>query len=112
MGEGSAHLLSEAETAYTRAVHDPARYSADTIDVLARARLANDPEALVVALRARAWSAHVALDNDAARGLLDEAVRVAERHPMPARLGGLLLTRAITLHELGRHQAARRDLVR
>ncbi|AGZ41760.1 hypothetical protein AFR_17410 [Actinoplanes friuliensis DSM 7358] len=76
------------------------------------ARAAGDIEALVVGLRAQAWARHVALDNDGARRLIEQAVRLAESHGLPGRLGDLLVTRSVALHELGRYDAAARDLRR
>jgi tetratricopeptide (TPR) repeat protein len=81
-------------------------------EVLGRARLAGDPEAVVVALRAHAWARHAALDNAAAVRLLGEAVRLATSHGLDERLGEVLTTRAAALLELGRDAAAARDLAR
>ncbi|MGA5302779.1 CHAT domain-containing protein [Nucisporomicrobium flavum] len=103
-------LREQADAAYRRVVLDPARYAAEAEVTVARARSAGDVEALVVALKAVAWARHVALDNEGARELLDQGVRLARRHGLPRRLGELLLTRAVALHELGRYDAAARDL--
>lgn len=105
-------LLSEAEAAYSGVTTHPARYIAAAADVVDRARRANDHEALVVALRALAWGRHATFDNATAKTLLDGAVRLAERHRLPHRLGEVLVSRAVALHELGRLPAAMRDLVR
>lgn len=105
-------LLDEADAAYSRVILDPARYAGQAQELVRRARHAGDPEALVVGLRADAWSRHVALDNEGARKLLNHAVRIAARRGLSRRLGDLLVTRAVALHELGRYQAAARDLRR
>ncbi|PRY33320.1 CHAT domain-containing protein [Pseudosporangium ferrugineum] len=103
-------LREEADAAYRRVTLDPARY-ADAAEVtLRRARAGSDVEALVAALRAVGWSRHVALDNEGARELLDQGVRLARRHGLDRRLGDLLVSRAVALHELGRYDAAARDL--
>ena len=107
-----ASLLDEADAVYTRVVLDPARYAAETQDFVRRAKAAGAVEALVVGLRAEAWARHVLLDNEGARKLLDQGVRLASRHGLDRRLGDLLVTRAVALHELGRHADAARDLRR
>ena len=103
-------LLDEADAAYTRVRLDPARYAGLAEDCVRRARAAGDIEALVAGLRAAAWARHAVLDNDGARRLLDSGVRLARRHGYRRRLGDLLVTRAVALHELGRYAAADRDL--
>src|SRR5690349_11865953 len=110
--ETATGLLSEAEAAYSGVTTHPARYMTSAADIVDRARRANDHEALIVALRALAWGRHTKLDNAGAKTLLDEAVRLAVRHRSPHRLGEVLVTRAVALHELGRLSAATRDLTR
>ncbi|MEU7906573.1 CHAT domain-containing tetratricopeptide repeat protein [Actinoplanes sp. NPDC049118] len=105
-------LLDEADAAYRRVVLDPARYAPQAEEVVRAARAAGATEALVVGLRAQAWARHVALDNDGARKILDQAVRLADGLGLPGRLGDLLVTRSVALHELGRYGAAARDLRR
>lgn len=107
-----AGLVSEAETAYSRVTTHPVRYIDFASEVAERARESGDQEALVVATRALAWARHAVLDNAGAKTLLDDAVRRAERHDLPHRLGEVLVTRAVALHELGRQNAAMRDLQR
>jgi tetratricopeptide (TPR) repeat protein len=80
--------------------------------LIARARSAGNTEALIVALRAQAWARHVVLDNLAAKKTLDQAARLAHRERLSQRLGDVLVTRAVALHELGRRAEARRDLGR
>jgi tetratricopeptide (TPR) repeat protein len=80
--------------------------------LIARARASGNTEALIVALRAQAWARHVVLDNPAAKKILDQAARLAHREGLDQRLGDVLVTRAIALHELGRRTEARRDLAR
>ena len=112
MDAQSENLVLEAEAAYNGVVRDPARY-ADQIPILiARTRAAGNTEALVVALRAQAWARHAVLDNAAAKHLLDQAARLAHREGLSERLGDVLVTRAVALHELGRRAEARRDLAR
>jgi tetratricopeptide (TPR) repeat protein len=112
MDAQSENLVLEAEAAYNGVVRDPARY-ADRIPILAaRARAAGNTQALVIALRAQAWARHAVLDNAAAKQLLDQAARLAQRAGLSQRLGDVLVTRAIALHELGRRAEARRDLAR
>ena len=105
-------LVDQADAAYTRVRTDPARYAGQAEDCVRRARSAGDVEALVAGLRAEAWARHAVLDNDGARRLLDHGVRLARRHGYGRRLGDLLVTRAVALHELGRYDAAARDLRR
>lgn len=105
-------LRAAVETIYLRVTSDPVRYAPVTTKLLEQARAEKDAETLVIALRARAWALHGGLDNEAAKRLLDEAVRIAERQHLPKRLGELLVTRAIAHQELGRFDRARRDLER
>ena len=112
MDAQSDYLVPEAEAAYGGVVRDPARYTARIPKLIAQARAAHDTEALVVALRAQAWAQHVVLDNQAAKKTLDQAARLARREGLGHRLGDVLVTRAVALHELGRRAEARRDLDR
>jgi len=105
-------LRVAVEAIYTRVTGDPARYAPATSKLLTQARADGNAETLVVALRARAWAMHGVLDNTGARPLLDEAARIARRNGLWQRLGEVLITRAITLQELGRSSEARRDLDR
>jgi tetratricopeptide (TPR) repeat protein len=112
MDAQSENLVLEAEAAYSGVVRDPARYTARIPDLISRVRAAGDTEALVVALRAQAWAQHRVLDNRAAKNTLDQAARLARRSGLGHRLGDVLVTRAVALHELGRLAEARRDLSR
>ena len=112
MDAESESLVREAEAAYSGVVRDPARYTASIPKLIIRARAAGDPEALVVALRAQAWARHAVLDNQAAKKTLDQAARIARRAGLGQRLGDVLVTRAVALHELGRRAEARQDLGR
>ena len=76
------------------------------------ARRAADDEALVVALRAAAWSERARRQNLRARTLVDEAVRRARRAGLTDRLTEVLVSRAAITLELGRTSAAVRDLDR
>ena len=112
MDAQSENLVLEAEAAYNGVVRDPARYAGEIPILIARARAAGNTEALVIALRAQAWARHAVLDNAAAKQWLDQAARLAHREGLSQRLGDVLVTRAIALHELGRRAEARRDLAR
>ncbi|ROP27794.1 CHAT domain-containing protein [Couchioplanes caeruleus] len=105
-------LRAEADAAYRRVLRDPARYAHAAEVTLRRTRTGTNVDAHLVALRAVAWARHARLDNEGARELLDGGVRTARRHGLARRLGELLVTRAVALHELGRHDAAARDLRR
>ncbi|MGV1008376.1 MAG: CHAT domain-containing protein [Dermatophilaceae bacterium] len=104
-------LLDRAQAAYERAATDPTGCG-DVSGLVAEAREARSPEALVVALRAQAWWARQHLDAEGAKPLLDEAVRVAARHRLSQRLAEVLATRAAVNQELGEAAAAQRDLDR
>jgi hypothetical protein len=104
-------LLDRAESAYEQAATDPTRCE-DLSGLVAEARQTQAPEALVVALRAQAWSARQQLDAEHAKPLLDEAVRVAARHHLSRRLAEVLASRAAVNQELGHAAAAQRDLDR
>ena len=112
MDAQSENLVSEAEATYDGVVRDPAKYAARIPLLIARARTSGNSEALIVALRAQAWARHVVLDNPAAKKMLDQAARLAHREGLDQRLGDVLVTRAVALHELGRRTEARRDLGR
>src|SRR4029077_17963387 len=112
MDAQSENLVLEAEAAYNGVVRAPARYADEIPILIARARAAGNTEALVIALRAQAWARHAVLDNAAAKLWLDQAARLAHREGLSQRLGDVLVTRAIALHELGRRAEARRDLAR
>jgi tetratricopeptide (TPR) repeat protein len=108
--EPHSGLLIRAIAAYKGAVADPRQFESIAAQVVADARRTADAEALVVALRAQAWSKRARLANGSAKVLLDEAVRVARRQRLDARLGEVLVTRAAVNHELGRLLAAQHDL--
>jgi tetratricopeptide (TPR) repeat protein len=110
--EPVSELVIRADAAYRAVVADPGRAGPEAARVLADARRAGDPEALVVALRVQAWSERMRFADTAAKGLLDEAARLARRHGLRRRLGEVLVTRAAVNHELGRVAAAQRDLDR
>lgn len=103
-------LLERAAAAFRGVVTDPGHFGDEASAVLAEARRTGDPEALVVALRAKAWAERARLADGRAKELLDEAARVARRHGLSARLGEVLTSRGAVNLELGRIPAARRDL--
>lgn len=104
-------LLERAEAAYEAAATDP-NGCADLSGLVAEAREGGSPEALVVALRAQAWSARQRLNAVGAKSLVDEAVRIAARHRLGRRLAEVLATRAAVNQELGNAAGAQRDLDR
>lgn len=110
--EPGSELLLRADAAYTGVVADPAAYGPEAARLVAQAKRTGDTEALVVALRAQAWSERARLANTHAKELLDEAATVARRHRLVERLRDVLVTRAAVNHELGRLTAAQRDLDR
>jgi tetratricopeptide (TPR) repeat protein len=110
--ERNSDLLIRAIAAYRGVVANPKEFGPVAVRLVADARRAREPEALVAALRAEAWFERARLADERAKGLLDEAVRVAQRHRFDARLGEVLVTRAAVNHELGRLAAAQRDLDR
>jgi tetratricopeptide (TPR) repeat protein len=110
--EPDEDLLIRAAAAYRGVVADPSQFGPVAARLVAEARRAGHAEALVVALRAEAWSERARLGNGRARWLLDQAVQVARRHRLDGRLGEVLVTRAAVNLELGRPAAAQRDLDR
>ena len=110
--ESEDALLIRALAAYKGVVADPATYGPLAEELVDRARQCGDHEALVVAFRAAAWAERAHLDNERARTLLDESVRLASRHGLEGRLVESLVTRAAVNLELGRVTAAQRDLDR
>jgi tetratricopeptide (TPR) repeat protein len=105
-------LLARAEAAYTAAIADPAQAGPEAEAVIVQARRDGHIEALVIGLRAQAWSARALLEGHRARRLLNEAVRLAEHRKLDVRLGEVLIVRAIVHQELGHPREAQRDLTR
>jgi tetratricopeptide (TPR) repeat protein len=110
--EPNQDLLIRAAAAYKGVVADPGEFRPVAAGLVAEARRAGDSEALVLALRAEAWSERAQLGNARAKELLDEAVRVARRHRLDGALGEVLVTRAAVNLELGQVAAAQHDLDR
>jgi tetratricopeptide (TPR) repeat protein len=110
--EPNRDLLIRAAEAYKGVVADPGEFGPVAASLVAEARRAGDSEALVLALRAEAWSERARLGNTRAKELLDEAVRVARRHRLNGPLGEVLVTRAAVNLELGHVAAAQHDLDR
>ena len=102
-------LVALADRIYAGVVVDPGSYRPEAARLLERARREGPAEALVVALRAHAWAERLAVRNASARRLLDEAVRVAERHRLDRRLAEVLVSRVAVQTELGHLAAAQRD---
>lgn len=109
MNPRSPDLLIRALAAYVKVVSDPEVAGPEAIRLVAEAKDAGDPEALVAAMRAEAWYHRTRLEEDRAKALLDEAARLARRHRLTARLGDVLVTRGAVNHEMGRPRAAQRD---
>ncbi|MGH3914340.1 MAG: hypothetical protein ACRDTC_13190, partial [Pseudonocardiaceae bacterium] len=110
--EPRSDLLIRAAGAYSRVVADPTVFGPDAARLVAEARTANEPAAVVLALRAEAWFERTRLAHVRARALLDEAIRMARTLGWAALLGQVLVTRGAVNHELGRLTAARRDFAR
>jgi tetratricopeptide (TPR) repeat protein len=110
--ERNSELLIRAVAAYKGVVANPKEFGPVAVRLVDDARRAGDAEALVAALRAEAWFERARLADERAKRLLDEAVRVATRQRLGARLAEVLVTRAAVNHELGRLAAAQRDLDR
>lgn len=110
--EPDLDILIQAEAAYKGVVADPGTFGARSSRLVALARAGGSPEALVVALRAEAWSERTRLNDVRAKALLDEAARLASRHGLDARLGDVLVSRGAVNHELGLLAAAQRDFDR
>jgi len=89
---------------------DPQRFGPEAADLIVRARRARAPEALVVALRAYAWTQRWRLAEIEAKQLLDEAYRIARHNGLRDDLADVLMLRAAVNQELGRLTAAGRDL--
>ena len=108
--EPNDDLLIRAAAAYKGVVADPRAFGPVAARLVGEARRVGDAAALVVALRAEAWSERARLANGRAKALLDEAGRVARRHQLDSHLGDVLVTRAAVNLELGRSVAAQHDL--
>jgi tetratricopeptide (TPR) repeat protein len=110
--EPNDDLLIRAAAAYKGVVADPRAFGPVAACLVAEARRVGDAEALVMALRAEAWSERRRLANTRAKMLLDEAARVARRHRLDDRLSDVMVSRAAVNLELGRSVAAQHDLDR
>jgi tetratricopeptide (TPR) repeat protein len=110
--ESKSDLLIRAAAAYRRVIADPETFGPEAARIVAEARAAGHPEALVAALRAQGWLERIRLAHDRALVLLDEAVHVARRHRLGVQLGQVLVMRGAVHHELGRLTAAKRDFDR
>ena len=102
--------MIRARRAYDDMVADPDRFRPAAQALVAEARTARQPEALALALRALAWAERARLDDRSAIRLLNEACRIARRHHLDDALADLLMSHAAVSQELGRMEAARRDL--
>ncbi|WP_232660905.1 CHAT domain-containing protein [Pseudonocardia sp. TRM90224] len=104
--------MIRATAAYDGVVGNPKRSGPVAVAVLDEARRAGIAEAVVIALRAVAWFERSRLRHERSRRLLGEALRLAERNDLRQRLVEVLVTRAAVELELGRVDAASRDLAR
>ena len=103
-------ILVQAEAAFNDVLADAATFAPTAEALVQQARDSRADEALVVALRAYAWSQHEMLRNETAKHLLDEAARVARRRHLDGRLAEVLVSRAAVQQELGHVEAAQHDL--
>jgi tetratricopeptide (TPR) repeat protein/CBS domain-containing protein len=108
--EAGGDLLIRAEAVQDGVVGDPMAHGAEAARLVVEARRRGETEALVVALRALAWTERARLANRSARELLDEAAALCRRAGLATRLGEVLITRSAVEQELGRPQAALADL--
>jgi tetratricopeptide (TPR) repeat protein len=99
-----------ARQAFDDVAADPDRFRHAAEALAAEARLAGEPEALALALRAVAWAERARMDDHSSIRLLDEACRIARRHRLRGTLAELLMSHAAVSLELGQIAAARRDL--
>lgn len=104
--------ITLADAVFDGVVQDPLTYGPHALRLVERARRDGPVEVLIVALRAQAWVERLAAHNASAKAVLDEAVRLAEKHGLERRLGELLVSRVAVLHELGRLSAAQHDVDR
>ena len=81
--DARAALVIHARRIRAKVLTDPQRFGPEAAEVLARARRARDPEALVVALHANAWVQRWQWAVVEAKCLLDEAYRIARRMGLP-----------------------------
>lgn len=109
-GQRVGALLTQARQVYRDVVADPKTFGSTATRIVEQARAADQPEALVQALRAQAWFERSHLGNEHAKALLDDAALIARRHGFDEGLGEVLVTRAAVNHELGRLIPAQRDL--
>ena len=102
--------MIRARQAFDDVAADPDRFRPAAEALVTEARLAGEPEALALALRAVAWAERARMDDHSAIQLLDEACRIARRHRLRSTLAELLMSRSAVSQDLGRMAAARRDL--
>jgi tetratricopeptide (TPR) repeat protein len=107
---GTDDVLQRARAAYRDAVADPTTFALHADSLIADARRCRSTEAVVLALRAKAWSQRGQRAGESPKALLANAAKLARRAGLDARLGEVLVTRAAVNHELGRLSAAQRDL--
>lgn len=107
--EPISDLRTRAGAAYRRVVAEPKIFGPEASRLVAQARAAGDPEALIAALRAEAWFERIRLAHSRSKALLNEAARIARKHRLAELLGQVLVTRGAVHHELGRLVAAQRD---
>jgi len=110
--EADPPLLIRASAAANEALKNPAKGRRLAEGVAADARDANQPEALVVALRAAGRAARELYDHEAAEKLVAEAAGVARRNGLNGRLSEVLITRSSIRLEEGRIDLARRDIAK
>jgi tetratricopeptide (TPR) repeat protein len=109
---GLVSLADRARELYDRALADPAETCLAAAALVSQARDAACPEGLALALRTEACARRGVLEHEAARVLLDEALRVARRVRSRTLLADILIGRAAVNQELGWIAAAQRDIER
>lgn len=110
--ESAADLVIHARRLADEAVADPLTAEAGVVDLLHRAEGLGATHALVHALRAMAAVHRARLEHVEARKLLDRAARIARRTGRTRAEAEVLGARAAVNLEVGRTDAARRDIAR
>ena len=108
----AADLLGRARILFEEVEADPtpAAQVERAAELVALSRRQGAAEAQVLALRAQAYAEGSRFANDRAKALLDKAVRQAKAAGLDRQLVRALLSRSGVTSELGRLEAAQRDL--
>lgn len=105
-------ILERARALYESVQADPTASGLPEVaaEVAGVARREGSAEAQVVVLRALAYAQGAVYADDRAKALLDRAIRLARGHGLDRQLVAALLSRSGVTQELGRLDAAQRDL--